>query len=130
MAQSGALEGAVLDAKVFVLPGVTVEARNQANDEVTTMFTAGTGRFAFDNNPATAINLDDPRRAPGRDGEAAERGGSPESRRPPVAHCVPTHSAAGQSGASLATALSAMHRNLASGPSALDKIVPFSSASR
>ncbi|MCY4638044.1 MAG: TonB-dependent receptor, partial [Acidobacteria bacterium] len=48
VAQSGALEGAVLDATGFVLPGVTVEARNQANDEVTTMFTDGTGRFAFD----------------------------------------------------------------------------------
>ncbi len=48
VAQSGALEGTVLDATGFVLPGVTVEARNQANDEVTTMFTDGTGRFAFD----------------------------------------------------------------------------------
>ena len=49
---------------------------------------------------------------------------------PPVAHCAPSHSAAGQSGASPATARSAMHRNLANELPPLDKTLPFSSASR
>ena len=49
---------------------------------------------------------------------------------PPVAHCAPIHSAAGQSGASPATARSAMHRISASELPPLDKTLPFSSASR
>ena len=60
---------------------------------------------------------------PGRHDEAAEDA--------PVAHCTPSHSAAGQSGASPATARSAKHRNWASELSSpLDKTMPFSSASR
>ena len=51
-------------------------------------------------------------------------------RNPPVAHCAPSHFAAGQSGASPATARSAMHRISASELPPLDKTLPFSSASR
>lgn len=68
---------------------------------------------------------------PGRDDEAAGAGADHQNREdPPVAHCAPSHSAAGQSVASPATARSAMHRNLASELSPLDKTLPFSSASR
>ena len=48
----------------------------------------------------------------------------------PVAHCAPSHSAAGQSGASPATARSAMHRNSARELPPLNNTLPSSSASR
>ena len=44
-AQDAAIDGTVIDATGLVLPGVTVEARNQANGDVSTAFTDGTGRL-------------------------------------------------------------------------------------
>ena len=57
VAQDATLDGVVLDATSLVLPGVTVETRNQANDEVTTVFTDCTGRFAFDMLPAGSYEV-------------------------------------------------------------------------
>ena len=46
--QDISISGTVTDTTGGVLPGVTVEALNQATGEVTTAFTDGTGSFAFD----------------------------------------------------------------------------------
>ena len=46
-AQDAVIDGTVVDATNLVLPGVTVEARNQASGDVSTAFTDGTGRFAI-----------------------------------------------------------------------------------
>ena len=46
-AQDAAINGTVIDATGLVLPGVTVEARNQASGDVTTAFTDGTGSFVI-----------------------------------------------------------------------------------
>ena len=46
-AWDAAIEGTVIDATGLVLPGVTVEARNQASGDVSTAFTDGTGRFVI-----------------------------------------------------------------------------------
>ena len=46
-AQDAAIDGTVIDATGLVLPGVTVEARNQATGDVSTAFTDGTGRFVI-----------------------------------------------------------------------------------
>ena len=46
-AQDAAIDGTVIDATGLVLPGVTVEARNQASGDVSTAFTDGTGRFVI-----------------------------------------------------------------------------------
>ena len=46
-AQDAAIDGTVIDATGLVLPGVTVEARNEASGDVSTAFTDGTGRFVL-----------------------------------------------------------------------------------
>ena len=46
-AQDAAIDGTVIDATGLVLPGVTVEARDQASGDVSTAFTDGTGRFVL-----------------------------------------------------------------------------------
>ena len=45
--QEFSISGTVTDTTGLVLPGVTVEALNQATGEVTTVFTDGTGSFTF-----------------------------------------------------------------------------------
>ena len=47
VAQDAAIDGTVVDATDVTLPGVTVEARNQASGGVSTAFTDGAGRFAI-----------------------------------------------------------------------------------
>ena len=47
VAQDAAIDGAIIDATGLVLPGVTVEARNQASGAVATAFTDGAGRFVI-----------------------------------------------------------------------------------
>ena len=61
---------------------------------------------------------------PGRDYEAAGRRRITRTAKT-VAHCAPSHSAAGQSGASPATARSALHRNSASELPPLDRPCRF-----
>ena len=47
LAQDASIEGTVVDVTSLVLPGVAVDARNQASGEVTTVFTDGSGRFVL-----------------------------------------------------------------------------------
>ena len=46
-AQDAAIDGTIIDATGLVLPGVTVEARDQASGTVATAFTDGAGRFVL-----------------------------------------------------------------------------------
>ena len=55
--QDVSISGTVTDTTGLVLPGVTVEARDQASGDVTTAFTDGTGGFAFDALPPGSYDV-------------------------------------------------------------------------
>ena len=55
--QDVSISGTVTDTTGGVLPGVTVEARNQASGEVATAFTDGTGGFVFDALPSGSYDV-------------------------------------------------------------------------